>query len=116
MSASKNNVKDCKPDYSIIPKSFMDAVSYCLMSGALKYGRDNYKLGHESNTLTAAACRHLKLIEEGEIFDQDTTDRLVEACGDKSLKIFHWANVAASACMAIEQIKLGTHRGLKDVD
>jgi len=112
MSADKNDVKDCKPDYSLIPKSLMDALSYCLMAGAIKYGRDNYKKGHESNTLTSAAGRHLKQIEEGEMFDKDTTDRLIAEYGDQAPQIYHWANVAASACMAIEQITLGTHRGL----
>ena len=118
--AAKGIATDCKPDYSLIPKSFMDAVSYVMMAGQFKYLRDNYKKGHTSNQLTAAAGRHLKLIEQGEDVDLDTTKRLREGCtniegvfspgyGDNSPEVLHWACVAASALMAMEQIRLGTH-------
>jgi len=118
--AAKNNLVDGKPDYSLIPKSFMDALSNCLGAGALKYLRDNYRAGHTSNTLTAAAARHLKAIEAGEDVDQDTTARLRDGCtdikgnfneglGSSSPDVLHWACVAACALMAIEQQRLGTH-------
>ena len=110
MKAMKNDRADVKPDYSLIPKSFMDAVSYCMMSGIVKYARDNFRLGHTSNQLTAAATRHLKCIESGEDVDLDTTTRLKDATGGKSPDILHWANVAACALMAIEQIRLDTHK------
>jgi len=48
-----------KPDYSILEKSFLDSVSYVLMHGEKKYGRDNWKKGLEFNRLFAACCRHL---------------------------------------------------------
>jgi hypothetical protein len=110
VQASKNDKKDCKPDYSLLPKSFMDQVAYVMMAGAAKYLRDNYRKGHTSNQLTAAASRHLKCIESNEDVDPDTTQRLKDAHGEKAPEILHWACVAASALMAIEQIHLGTHK------
>jgi hypothetical protein len=121
IGAAKNATLDGKPDYSLIPKSFMDAVAYVMMSGQLKYLRENYRQGHSSNTLTAAATRHLKLIESGEDIDKDTTERLKNGCidiagqfnqgiGPTSPDVLHWACVAAGALMAIEQIELGTHK------
>ena len=103
MKAGKDDVRDLKPDYSLIPKSFMDQVSYCMMAGAIKYGRDNYRKGHSFTQLTAAACRHLKCIESGVDIDEDTTNRI-------GVSIQHWANVACCALMAIEQIRMGTIR------
>ena len=108
--ACKNDVKDCKPDYSLIPKSFMDQVAYVMMAGAVKYARDNHRNGHTSNQLTSAAGRHLKLIETNEDIDKDTTERLKSVYGENAPGILHWACVAASALMAIEQIHLGTHK------
>ena len=99
--ADKNDVKDHKPDYSLIPKSFMDQVSYCMCAGSIKYGRDNYRKGHTYNQLTAAAVRHIKCLEAGEDRDEDTSSRM-------GVDISHWANVACCALMAIEQIRLNT--------
>jgi hypothetical protein len=78
IKASKNDQVDNKPDYSLLPKVFMDQVSYCMMAGAEKYGRYNYTKGHNINQLLAASGRHLKAIQEGEDVDQDTTDRVNE--------------------------------------
>jgi len=119
-TAAKNAGIDCKPDYSLIPESFMDQLAYVLMAGQLKYKRDNYRKGHTSNQLTSAAGRHLKKIDSGEDIDTDTTARLRDGCtdidgvfhegfGDKSKQIYHWACVGACALKAIEQIRLGTH-------
>ena len=118
--ASKNDKLDAKPDLSLLPKSFNDQVAYCMMAGAMKYERGNYKKGHEITQLVSAVGRHVDLIKEGEDYDKDTSDRLKDGCtsivsgiftegmGDNAPKILHWANIAACALMAIEQIKLGT--------
>jgi hypothetical protein len=82
----------------------MDQIAYTMMAGAQKYGRYNYTLGHNITQLTAAATRHLKLIESGEDVDKDCTERL----GAPGIEILHWACVAASALMAIHQLELGT--------
>jgi hypothetical protein len=103
-SASKNDRRDKKPDYSLIPRVFMDQLSYCMEAGAIKYGRHNYTQGHELLQLTAAATRHIKLIEEGEDIDKDTSERV-------GVDVHHWACIAANALMALHQLKLGT---LKD--
>lgn len=120
-SAAKNaGVVDCKPDYSLIPRAFMDQLAFVMMAGMFKYKRDNYRKGHTSNQLTAAAGRHLKAIESGEDIDVDTTARLRDGCtdiegvfhkgyGDKAPTIYHWACVAACALMAIVQIAAGVH-------
>lgn len=99
--ASKNDKADAKPDYSMLPKIFMDQVAYVMMAGASKYGRFNYTKGHEITRLTSAATRHLKLIESGEDVDADTSERL-------GVEIHHWACVAANALMALHQLELGT--------
>ena len=99
--ARKNDKSDRKPDYSYLPKVFMDQVSYCMEAGATKYGRNNYQKGHKLLQLTAAASRHIKLIEEGEDIDKDTSERI-------GVDIHHWACVAANALMALHQLKLGT--------
>lgn len=104
MSASKNDRTDNKPDYSLLPKVFMDQVSYVMMAGAKKYGKWNYTKGHELTRLTSAAVRHIKAIEAGEDVDGDTSERL-------GIAIHHWACVAANALMALHQLELGT---LKD--
>ena len=101
MSADKNDKQDLKPDYSLIPKSFMDGVAYSMMAGELKYGRNNYTEGHKITQLTAAATRHLKQIEAGELVDEDTSDRLQR-------EVTHMGCVAASMLMLIHQLELGT--------
>ena len=65
-AAKKDNLKDNKPDYSLLPKIFCDQVSYCMMGGEQKYGRFDYLNGHKLTELTAAAMRHLKARESGE--------------------------------------------------
>jgi hypothetical protein len=109
-TAAKNAEIDCKPDYSFIPKSFLDQLSFVMMAGGLKYGKWNFRKGHNSSQLTSAATRHIKQIEDGIDFDDDTTNRLRAVYGDKAPQIMHWACVAASALMAIDQIDIGTHR------
>jgi hypothetical protein len=64
--ASKDNVKDNKPDYSLLPKIFLDQVAYGMMAGEKKYGRYNYTKGHKVSQLLAAAERHIKIYQEGE--------------------------------------------------
>lgn len=103
MSADKNDRLDNKPDYSMLPKAFLDQVAYVMMAGAIKYGRWNYTKGHDLTRLTSAATRHLKAIEAGEDLDPDTSERL-------GVDISHWACVAANALMALHQAQLGTLR------
>lgn len=99
--AAKNDKKDMKPDYSMIPKVMLDQLALVMMSGAEKYGEFNYTKGHNLRQLTAAICRHAKLIEAGEDLDQDTSERLGTA-------ITHWACIAANCLMALHQEELGT--------
>ena len=99
--ADKNNELDNKPDYSLLPKVFLDQVAYVMMAGEKKYGRYNYCKGHSMNQLTAAASRHLKAIESGEDIDSDCSDRI-------NLKVYHAANVAANMLMYLHQQELGT--------
>jgi hypothetical protein len=108
-SAAKNDKLDCKPDYSLIPKAFMDQVAYVMMAGELKYGRHNYCLGHEITQITAAQGRHIKLIESGEDVDWDTTNRLREVFPGAP-EITHLACVAAGSLMALHQRELGSLR------
>lgn len=103
MNADKNDIKDVKPDYSLLPKIFMDQVAFVMMAGKQKYGEFNYTKGHSVRQLTSAACRHLKLIEAGEDLDIDTSTRI-------NVEIHHWACVAANALMALHQLDLGTHQ------
>lgn len=100
-TASKNDTKDNKPDYSLIPKVLMDQLAYCMMAGAAKYGRYNYTKGHNICQLTAAATRHIKQIEAGEDIDSDTSERV-------GVDVYHWANVAACCLMALHQAELDT--------
>lgn len=109
LKAKKDDKKDVKPDYSLIPKALMDQLAFVMMAGETKYGRYNYCRGHKANQLTAAATRHIKQIESGEDIDRDTTNHLKERFGDNAPEVFHWACVAASALMAIHQMELGTH-------
>lgn len=101
MSADKNDKIDNKPDYSLLPKIFMDQVAYVMQAGALKYGEFNYTKGHTIRQLTAAAARHLKLIEAGEDIDADTSGRL-------GIDIHHAACVCANMLMLLHQLELGT--------
>lgn len=121
IKADKGAQRSYKPDYSLIPKSFMDQMAAVMLAGLYKYLRNNYRKGHSSNELTAAVVRHAKEIESGADIDQDTTQRLIDGCydlngdwhsgfGESAPKVLHWACIAASALMAIEQIRLGTHR------
>lgn len=104
-----------KPDYSLIPKSFMDQVSYCMMAGEKKYGRYNFTKGHSYNQLTAAMVRHIKLFESGEDFDKDTTERVFGTNSERrnrtnepAKQVSHLACVAANVLMLLEQISIGT--------
>ncbi len=108
--AAKDNKKDCKPDYALLPKAFMDQVAFVMMAGEAKYGRFNYCLGHEITQITAAQCRHAKLIEQGEDIDWDTTSKLRNIYPNAP-EITHLACIAAGSLMALHQKELGT---LKD--
>lgn len=100
--ASKNDVVDFKPDYSLLPKAFLDEVSYVMMAGEKKYGRYNYTKGHKTSQLIAAASRHLAAYMSGEDHDEElslSTQRLTS----------HLACVAANMLMILHQQSLGTH-------
>lgn len=99
--ASKNDRSDNKPDYSLLPRVFMDQVSYVMMAGAEKYGRYNYTKGHDMTQLLAAAERHLKALQEGEDIDKDCSERI-------GVDVSHAANVAANMLMLLHQTDLGT--------
>lgn len=99
--ASKNDKQDNKPDYSLLPKVFMDQTSFVMMAGAEKYGRYNYTKGHDISQLIAAAERHLKCIQDGEDIDKDCSDRV-------GVDVHHAANVAANMLMLLHQRELGT--------
>jgi len=99
--AKKDNVVDNKPDYSLLPEVFLNQVSYVMMAGEKKYGRYNYCKGHSINQLCAAAGRHLKRLESGEDYDQDTSDRV-------GVDIHHAASVCANMLMLLRQRELET--------
>ena len=101
MGANKNNKKDNKPDYSLIPRILMDQVSYAMMAGEDKYGRYNYCKGHSYNQLLAAAERHIKAIQEGEDIDRDTSDRV-------GVEVTHAACVVSNMLMLLHQVELET--------
>lgn len=101
VKASKNDKADNKPDYSLVPKVFMDQVSYVMMAGAEKYGRYNYTKGHNMSQLISAAERHLKCIQECEDIDKDCSDRI-------GVEVYHAANVAANMLMLLHQTELST--------
>jgi hypothetical protein len=105
--AKKAIAGECKADYSLIPKAFMDALAYSLMAGALKHGRNNYLKGHNSSLLSAAAVRHIKEYEDGEDFDVDCSARLIEEYGKNAPKVLHLACAAANLLMLIEEDKIG---------
>lgn len=90
---------DCdKADLSLIPYSALVAEAKAFMVGAKKYGRSNYKKGHEASQLVAAAQRHLLSWFDGEELDAEDGQP-------------HLGSVRACIGMLIEQQKLGT---LKD--
>lgn len=109
VTASKNDKKDCKPDYSLLPRAFLDQVAYSMMAGEIKYGTFNYLLGHDIRQLTSAAARHLKAIEAGEDLDLDTSRRVSEKYGVE-VQITHAACVAANMLMLLDQAAHGTLR------
>jgi hypothetical protein len=98
---NKAEKKEVKPDYSHVTKSLMDEVSWNMMAGETKHGRDNYKYGYRLTTLLAAAERHLKAIQSGEDIDSDTSDIV-------GRNILHAACVASNMMMLIETRRLGT--------
>lgn len=99
MSADKKDLD--KPDYSLIPKVFMDEVARCMMAGAVKYQRHQYLKGHKATQLIAAAERHLKELQEGEDVDLDSSERLGQY-------VLHAAAVAANMLMYIHEDDEGT--------
>jgi len=101
VSASKNDKLDRKPDYSLIPKIFLDQLAYAMMAGEDKYGRFNYTKGHKLSQLTAAAVRHIKCLEDGDDFDNDCSERV-------GVSVHHASNVAACMLMLLHQRELGT--------
>ena len=99
--ASKDDVLDNKPDYALLPKVFLDQVSYAMMAGEKKYGRYNYTKGHKLTQLTAAAMRHLKAIEDNEDLDKDCSERI-------KADIHHAACVCSNMLMLLHQKELDT--------
>ena len=94
---ARKNDQD-KVDLSLIPYSALIAEAKAMMVGAKKYGRSNYKKGHEASQLVAAALRHLHAWNAGEELDAEDGQP-------------HLGSVRACIGMLIEQQKLGT---LKD--
>ena len=61
-----------KPDISIIPPEYTDAVAQAFMDGEKKYGRYNYRGGMEWSRLLSAALRHINAFNKGEDVASDS--------------------------------------------
>lgn len=92
-SAAKNDKS--KPDLSLLPKVFLNAVAEAMMVGEQKYGRYNYTKGHKTSQLIAAAMRHLSAYYDGE--ERDPIDGQL-----------HLGSVAACVLMLLRQQELCT--------
>lgn len=94
-TAAKNDKQ--KPDHSLLPKVFLDAVAEAMMVGEKKYGRYNYCKGHDVSQLIAAISRHASAFMDGE--ERDPVDGQL-----------HLGSVAACVLMILRQQELGTLR------
>lgn len=92
-----------KPDLSLLPGCFKEAVAWPMVDGAIKYGRWNYlKTGSDGKgmdicRLIAAAERHLDALKRGEWFVPDS----------KTGKATHVGAVAANMLMISHLNSLG---------
>lgn len=80
-----------KPDYTMVTRELMDAVSRAMMYGAKKYDRNNYKLFTSADIVRfqAALLRHMVAYTNGEEFDQESGLSHLDHVGS-TLNILLW--------------------------
>lgn len=93
MSAAKDLTN--KPDLSLVSYHFKCAIARVMMLGEKKYGRWNYRKGHEVHLILAAIERHLGKFAEGEDLDDESGES-------------HLAHIAADCMMIVDQMREGT--------
>jgi hypothetical protein len=80
-----------KPDYTMVTRELMDAVSRAMMYGAKKYNRDNYKLFTSADIVRfqAALLRHMMAYTSGEELDPESGLSHLDHVGS-TLNILLW--------------------------
>lgn len=88
-TALKNNIKDCKPPIKYVSPNFIEGVAFGMLAGEIKYEAWNYLFGHDVQDLLDGAVRHINKHRKGEIYDDDTTERLREKFGENAPRVRH---------------------------
>jgi hypothetical protein len=89
-----------KPQLSLIPTEALEEAAKALAYGAGKYGRNNFKKGHQWSRLVDAALRHLYALAHGQPIDEESGNT-------------HLSHALASLCMLAYTMK--HHPDLNDL-
>lgn len=79
MGGNKNDAAEGKPDMSLLPLDILAHVARPYEYGLIKYGRNNWRKGFDTNRSIAAALRHISAWQDkGEDYDQEALEKGVE--------------------------------------
>jgi hypothetical protein len=90
----KNDLREEKPDFSLLPLDACEGVVRILMMGAKKYTRDNWRQGCDDpeaqRRIFSAIFRHLSALQRGETIDPESGESHVlhVACNAMFLAAF----------------------------
>ena len=90
-TGSRRDVEDDKPDYTLLPWLALARVARHLMKGAVKYGRNNWRLGQAMGRADRSLMRHVVQYTQGDRSEDHLSAIVFNAC----LLLDHEQRIAA---------------------
>ena len=79
-TGSRRDVEDDKPDYTLLPWLALARVARHLMKGAVKYGRNNWRLGQSMGRADRSLMRHVVQYMQGDRSEDHLSAIVFNAC------------------------------------
>ena len=79
-----------KPQLSLVPQEAVELIAQAMSYGAIKYGRNNFKAGHQWSRCLDAALRHLYALAHGQPIDPESGNtHLSHALASLAMLAYH---------------------------
>jgi hypothetical protein len=72
MSKQADRFNEDKPKFSLIDLKSLELMAEVLEYGAIKYSRDNWKMGLPLSEILDSMMRHIAAIQDGEMIDSES--------------------------------------------